>query len=126
MRSIRIPDVEMPILLGAFVTVANATSVEALETIAIKMYESHRGELGAPEVFPTDLNRDNEGCSSKIGESEFIDGSGQVFSLKHQMPRNNAINQAMVSHQGDGMLPISKEPEMMQNADGIYSRWAPW
>ena len=81
-QALLVPDGQLPILLATLETFPNPTSVGALKSLTIKMYETHRGELDSSEVFAADLNAGNDNDSSDEEEVEFTDDTGGILLLK--------------------------------------------
>ena len=56
-QALRIHEGKLPILLATLGTFPNPTSVEALKSLTIKMYETHRGELDSSEVYAPNVSQ---------------------------------------------------------------------
>ena len=103
-QALRVPEGQLPILLATLETFPNPTSIDALKSLTIKMYETHRGKTDSSEVY-TVTNREGEvGVESDTegAEMQFADDSGEIFLLrpKKAAKSRNKPGNAETSKQG--------------------------
>ena len=97
-QALRIHEGELPIFLVTLGTFPNPTSVEALESLTIKMYETHRGKLDSSEVFVADANQEIEGGPSDIEKPNSRTKQGEHFCRNRKRPQNHETSRGAINH----------------------------
>ena len=88
-QDLRLPEVQLPIILATLETFQNPTASNTLRELSIKMYETRKGEIDSSEVFHEQamLQDDDEKSETDGGEAiQVANEEGGTFLMEVEKP----------------------------------------
>ena len=120
-QALRLPEVQLPIVLSALRTMNASTSVQSLGELAIKMYETHRPITDHADVYQAQTEDvvGNESCPENETmdggeEVEIVDANGQIFLTKPKRNPRRKIPQWPRNPLDAGLSARSKERRQLK------------